>query len=69
MKSNPIIEVLETIDREIFGGSKKPCSADAQCIMCGREVLGFNNELEAKTFEVFGLCSDCQSNTLDGGVK
>jgi hypothetical protein len=60
MKRPDIIKALEIINREFFGKPNTIRIEDACCSNCKREVYGFRNELEAKEFDISGLCSDCQ---------
>lgn len=37
-----------------------PERAMGQCVTCGKQVTGFNDDLSRKEFEISGMCQECQ---------
>jgi hypothetical protein len=56
--------------KNTFGVDREQAILDEVCVPspigCGKPVLSFRNEVDAKEFEISGLCQSCQDNLFDG---
>jgi len=53
-----------------FGIDREQAILDEVCVPapigCGKPVIKFRNQADAKEFEISGLCQSCQDELFDG---
>ena len=53
-----------------FGIDREQAILDEVCVPppigCGKPVIKFRNQVDAKEFEISGLCQSCQDELFDG---
>ena len=56
--------------KNTFGVDREEAVCDEVCVPasigCGKPVVKFRTEADAKEYEISGLCQSCQDNLFDG---
>ena len=64
MKSQNMIDFLDTMSRNLYGRTRSECIENRICVACGVEVTEFRDECSAREYDLTGYCQDCQDETF-----
>lgn len=65
MKSQSMIDFLDSMSRDMFGRTRSESLRQNICVDCGGNATTFRDELSKKEYGLSGLCQNCQNKIFD----